>query len=280
VLPLLALLLAGCGDRVSVSVRPNVPHRLVALAPNLTETLFALGLGDRVVGVGDFSTWPPEAARKPHLGGLFNANLEGIVALHPDLAVLVPSERDLAARLEPLGIDSLIVESESLADVERSFAVVAERCGVPEAGKRLTAKWRAGLAPDPLPGHPKVLLAVGREEGRLSDVLAAGPGTFLDEMLTRLGGVNAFADAKLRYPKVSLEEVVARAPDVILELRSDPVSPEVARALAADWGQLGNLPAVRSGRITVIGGDYTVIPGPRLPRLYAEMRAALVREER
>lgn len=281
-LPLLVLLLVSCGDRSSqptVRGRSTVPQRIVALAPNLTETLFALGLGDRVVGVGDYSTWPPEAARKPHLGGLFNANLEGIVALHPDLVVLLPSQRDLADKLAPLGIDSLIVEGESLADVERSFSVIAKRCGVPEAGERLTAEWRAGLAPRPIPGHPKVLLSVGRAEGKLADVLVAGPGTFLDELLTRMGGVNVFADAKIRYPKVSLEEVVARAPDFILELSSDPVSPEAARKLAADWSRLGDLPAVRTGRIAVIGGDYTVIPGPRLPRLYREMRAALVREK-
>lgn len=260
----------GAGEGASPA-----PHRIIALAPNLTETLFALGLGDRVVGVGAFSTWPAEAAKKPRLGGLFDANLERIVSLKPDLAVLLPSQKDLADKLRPLGIGSILVPNETLAEVERSFTVVAQRCGVPEAGERLAAEWRAGLAPNPLPGKPRVLVSAGRAEGRLADLLVAGPDTFYQELLDRLGAVNVFADAPVRYPKVSLEEVVARAPDVILELRYEDISPDVRRRLATDWNQLGDVPAVRSKRVHVIAGDFTVIPGPRLPRLYAEMREAL-----
>jgi iron complex transport system substrate-binding protein len=250
----------------------------VALAPNLSETLFALGLGDRVVGVGDYSTWPPEAAAKPHLGGLFDANLERIVSLKPDLAVLLPSEKDLAAKLSPLGVEVLTIPNETLADVERSFTTVAERCGVPEVGARLAAEWRAGLAPRPVSGgarRPRVVLSVGRQEGRLADVLVAGPDTFYQELLDRLDAENVFADAPVRYPKVSLEELVARAPDVILELRAEEVPPESARLLVRDWNQLADIPAVRNGRVRILSGDWTSIPGPRLPKLYAELRKAL-----
>ncbi len=247
----------------------------MALAPNVSETLFALGLGDRVVGVGSYSNWPAEAARKPRLGGLFDANLERIVALHPDLAVLLPSERDLAVKLAPLGIETLTLPNETLADVERSFHTVAERCGVPREGDRLAAEWRAGLAPQALPNRPRVLLSVGRQEGRLADVLVAGPDTFYQELLDRMGAVNVFADAPVRYPKVSLEEVVARAPDFIVELRGEAVSPEAARSLVRDWDQLANVPAVRAGRVVILAGDWTGIPGPRLPQLYGELRKAL-----
>jgi iron complex transport system substrate-binding protein len=247
----------------------------VALAPNLSETLFALGLGERVVGVGDFSTWPPEAAGKPRLGGLFDANLERILSLKPDLAVLLPSEKDLAAKLQALGVEVLTIQNETLADVERSFSTMAERCGIPDAGARLAADWRAGLAPRPIPGRPRVVLSVGRQEGRLADVLVAGPGTFYQELLDRLGAENVFADAPVRYPKVSLEEVVARAPDVILELRAEEVSPEAARQLVRDWDQLADIPAVRNGRVRILSGDWTAIPGPRLPKLYTELRKAL-----
>jgi iron complex transport system substrate-binding protein len=256
-----------------------VPQRIVALAPNLSETLFALGLGDRVAGVGDYSIWPPEAARKPRLGGLFDANLERIVSLKPDLAVLLPSEKDLATKLQPLGVEVLTVPNETLADVERSFTTIGERCGVPGAGARLAAEWRAGLAPLPIPQRLKVVLSVGRQEGRLADVLVAGPGTFYQELLDRLGAENVFADAPVRYPKVSLEELVARAPDVILEMRAEEVAPDAARQLVRDWDQLGNIPAVRNGRVRILSGDWTAIPGPRLPKLYAELRKALAGED-
>lgn len=277
---LLALLLAVLSGCRQEAARPAEPkragtcQRVIALTPSLVETLFALGLGDRVAGVGDYSTWPPEAEKKPRLGGLFNPNLERIVALKPDLAVLIPSERDLAARLEPLGVDVLVVRNESLADVERSFHTIAERCGVAAAGDRLAAEWRQGLAPSPLPGPPpRVMLSVGRQAGRLGDMIVAGKGTFFHELLERLGAQNAFADAPGLYPQISLEEIVARRPDVILELRAYPVTPEVAASLRGDWRELGE----GSRRVEVLAGDYVVIPGPRLPRLYREMREALAR---
>lgn len=278
---LLGPVLAGCegerqGER-SPGGSPKVPRRIIALTPSVTETLFALGLGDRVVGVGDYSRWPPEAVRKPRLGGLFNPNLERIVSLKPDLAVLIPSERGLETKLKPLGIDVLVVPDESLADVEASFGIIARRCGVPEAGDRLLAEWRAGLTLPPLPGPPpRVLICVGRLAGQLGEVTAAGPHTFLDELLRRLGGQNVFADAPTLYPQIGLEEIVARKPDVILELRADPLTPAEAAAVIADWQALPQVPAVRLGQVKVIAGDHVLIPGPRIPQFYREMRAALV----
>jgi iron complex transport system substrate-binding protein len=254
----------------------SVPRRIVSLAPSLTETLYALGLGERVVGVDDYSVWPAAATSRARIGGLFNPNLEKIVSLRPDLAVLLPSEHDVAAKLKGLGIDSLIVPAETLADIERSFVVIARRCGAAAAGERLAAAWRAELAPRPVPGALKAMLSVGRQPGRITGILAAARGTFLDELLARLGGVNAFADAATRYPQVGLEEVVARAPQVILELRSEPAPPPVVATLIHDWRQLPTVPAVRGGRIFVIAGDYVLVPGPRLPQLYREMRQALL----
>jgi iron complex transport system substrate-binding protein len=279
------LLLSACrreregGSPVPLQKPAPVPaRRIIALTPSLVETLFALGLGDRVVGVGDYSRWPPEVARKPRLGGLFNPNLERVVTLKPDLAVLLPSERDLGAKLRPLGVDLLVVPDESLADVERSFQTIAGRCGVPQAGRRLTAEWRAGLALPPLPGPPlKVIISVGRQAGRLGELTAAGPRTFLDELLHRLGAVNAFADAPTLYPQVGMEEVVARKPDVVLELRTEALTPAQTAAIVHDWQALPEIPAVRNGRVEVIAGDHVLIPGPRLPRFYREMREALLR---
>ena len=156
-----------------------------------------------------------------------------------------------------------------------SFHTVADRCGAPESGDRFAAQWRRELRPDPVPGKPRVLLSTGRPAGRLADLVVAGPGTFLDELLQRQGAVNVFADAPIRYPEVGMEEIVARAPDIVIELRADPVSPEVSRHLVDDWNALPQVPAVREGRVRVIAGEHVLIPGPRLPRFYRELRAAL-----
>ncbi|HEY3566667.1 MAG TPA: helical backbone metal receptor [Thermoanaerobaculia bacterium] len=274
------LLLPACRGREGgspASAKPPV-RRIIALTPSLAETLFALGLGDRVVAVGDYTRWPEEAVRKPHIGGLFNPNLERIVSLRPDLAVLLPSEKDLGAKLQPLGVDLLIVPDESLAEVERSFHTIADRCGVPEAGNRMAAQWRAGLSLPPIPGPPlKVMLSVGRPTGRLGEIVVAGRGTYLDELLRRLGAVNVFADSPTLYPQISVEEIVARKPDVILELRADPQTPEQAAALVRDWQPLSEVPAVRNGAVEVLAGTHVLIPGPRIPQFYKEMREVLVK---
>jgi iron complex transport system substrate-binding protein len=261
---------------VAATSERGAPRRIVSMAPSLTETLFALGLGDRVVGVDDYSAWPPEVAGRTRVGGLFNPNLERIVTLHADLVLLLPSEKDIAVKLGRLGIASLVVPAETLDDVLRSYTAIAARCAVPRAGERLATSWSAALAPRPVGGAPRVMLSIDRQAGRLTGVLAAAHGTFLDELLARLGAVNVFADAATRYPQVSVEEVVARAPQVILELRIAPVTPAEGDALAGDWRQLPMLPAVRDRRITVIAGSYVLVPGPRLPLLYQRMRQALL----
>ena len=278
-LPLFALaLVLGTACAKQEPAAAKVPQRLISLAPSVTETLFALGLGDRVVAVGDYTFWPAEALKKPRVGGLIDPNLERITALRPDLAVLLPSERDIGTKLAPLGVATLIVHNESLADIETSFRTIAARCGVPEAGEKLAAQFHAELAPRPQsPGAaaPKVLMVVERQAGRLGELYAAGPGTYLDELLGRLGGKNVFGDAPNLYPQASLEEIVARKPDLIFELRSDSPDEAARRALIADWQPLATVPAVREGRIRVIAGNFTLIPGPRLPQLYRAMAVAL-----
>lgn len=267
------LLLAGAAFSSPRPAGDSPPQRLIALAPSVTEILFALGLGDRVVAVGEYSRWPPEAAAKPRIGGLVDPNLEEIVALRPDLAVLLPSEKDVGEQLQRLGVEVLTVRNETLAEVEDSIATIARRTGVPEAGRELAAQWRTELAPRPLPQRPRVALVLGREPGRLAEILVAGPGTFLDELLGRLGAVNVFADAALRYPQVGLEEVIARAPEVIVELQ--PEAAATASELRADWQRLQRVQALRQARVEVLTGAHVLLPGPRLPRLLRELAAAL-----
>jgi ABC-type hemin transport system substrate-binding protein len=149
---------------------------------------------------------------------------------------------------------------------------------VPAAGDRLAGEWRAGLSPRPLPGPPlKVILSVGRSPGRLGEITVAGHGTFLDELLVRLGAVNAFADSPTLYPQISVEEIVARKPDVVLELRSDRQTAEQAAAIVHDWQALPEVPAVRNHAVVVIADTFVLLPGPRLPQLYREMREVLLR---
>jgi len=234
--------------------------------------LFTLGLGDRVVGVGDYSRWPPEVASIPKVGGLFDSRLESIAGLDPDLAVLLPSEERLRVDLQKMGVEVLTVHSESIADVEEMAILIGERCGVEEASAAFLETWDREMAPKRRQESPRVLLSVTREPGRMADVLVAGPDTFLDELIERLGAVNVMADAQLPYPQVGLEEIIIRQPEVVIELQANPV--DYAR-LPEDWERLaGNVPMAEIC-VWVVAGDHVLIPGPRLPRLYRELEDAL-----
>lgn len=269
---------AGPADPGSSATAPaRAPQRLIALAPAITEALFVLGAGSRVVGVGTYTSWPPEALALPRLGGLFDPNLEAIVALQPDLVVLAPSQTLLAERLAGLDIATLTVTTESVADVEAMFATLAARCEL-DATSALTAL-RTGLAPRDPALDVSVALVVSRQPGQLGELMLAGPGTYFADLLDRLGARNTFADAAMRYPTVSPEELLRRDPDVLVELHPDDLSPADLAAfesrIVAEWSTFATLSAVRRGRVRVVSGAHTMLPGPRLPTLYADLARAL-----
>lgn len=268
----LVLLILACGGEPAPPA-VNPPQRVIAIAPGVVEMLFELGLGDRVVGVGDYAKWPKQVAQKPQLGGLFNARLEAIAALRPDLAVLLPSEENLALDLEQMGVEVLTVRSDTIGDVEEMAILIAARCGVPEAGEVFLERWKRALAPTTTGKSIRVLLSVTREPGRLADVLVGGPGTFLDELLGRLGATNVMADVGLAYPQVGLEEIMVRDPEVIIELQAAPGDYE---ALRQDWSLLGADTPLADACVQVLAGDHVLIPGPRLLRLYDELWQALL----
>lgn len=269
----LALLaLPGCAE-------PSGPAeaaatRIVSLAPSITETVYALGLGDRVVGVDDYSNWPPAAASQPRLGGLFDPNLEAIAALEPDLAILLPSQSDLGSRLAELGIEVLEVPSDTLDDVQAAAMSIAARCGVPAAGADLMQTLRRELAPAPLDDAPATALVVGRQAGQLATVLVAAPGTYFDELLARLGAVNIFADAGQPYPQVGLEAFVRRRPRALVELQGEPLGQAQRQRLREDWLTAPGI-ALAESCITVIDGYEVLTPGPRLADVYRRLREAL-----
>jgi len=258
------------------------PQRIVSLAPSVTEVLFALGLGERVVGVTSFCRYPPEAARLPQVGGYLDLNLEAIVALEPDLAVLIQDHDAAQARLEALGVPTLQVDQGDLDGILRSIEEIAARCGVAERGGELVAEIRGRLAAVEqrvagLP-RPRTLAVVGREagSGTLATVWVAGTETFYDDVIRLAGGVNAAAPSPVAYPEVSREGLLHIDPDVILDLLADLDDRGVAGdAAAADWQELSALRAVRTGRVHLLEHELTVVPGPRVAALVEQVAQVL-----
>ncbi|MDH3842163.1 MAG: helical backbone metal receptor, partial [Chromatiales bacterium] len=271
-----AVLTGGCGGVADV-VPPGgdsdpVPQRIVSLAPSLTETLFALGLGDRVVGVTRFCAYPPEVLELPRVGGHLDPNFEAIVSLEPDLVVAIPSSRESGLRLESLGISVLEVDQHDVESVLESVSAVATKCGVSDRGAILReeleerlARVKAVVAEAP---RPRAVVVVGHQTGgdSVRTVWAAGRDTFYDGVVQIAGGVNAIEEGLARYPELSREGLASLDADVVLDviagLEARNLDPDVVHA---GWMQLSELRAVREHRVHVLAGDQMVVPGPRLP---------------
>jgi iron complex transport system substrate-binding protein len=195
------------------------PQRIVSGIPSATETLFALGLGDRVVGVTTNCNYPPEAARKPKVGG-FALNLERVVSLQPDLLVLDENlqQREID-RCRALRIPLLTLKPKTIDEVCGSIVNVADVAGVRERGEKLSAAIKrrvAAVEPKRLDllfvlRRPRVLVIVGNEP-----LIVAGGGTLIDDILKRLGAENQAAGARSAYPQYSYERLLKDDPDYII----------------------------------------------------------------
>ncbi len=245
----------------------RVPRRIVSMAPNLTEILFALGLEPNVVGVTQDSDYPPAARTKPRVGTFWQPNIEAVIATRPDLIVAEAFEqhRDLARRLRRMGYASLVVEVETIAGLFEAITAIGDIAGASRQADTLCADIRAelerfrsvtaGVRP------VRVLWVVQREPLRV-----AGRNTFINEMIELAGGENAIGPTLHVYPAIGAEQVIAARPEVIIEPAMLPgtTDPQRAQALAW-WDRFENVPAVTAGRILVIDGDVVSRLSPRLP---------------
>jgi iron complex transport system substrate-binding protein len=262
---LLPLLLAA-------TLAAQAPQRIVSTAPSITELLYALGLGDRIAGVDRFSRYPPEAAKKPQIGDYATPNLETIASLRPDLVLIPTNPVKLRERLEALRLKVVELDQEGLAKLYESFRIVGQATGATAEADRLIGSVRGQLDAirSRAAGLPRtrVMFVVGRTPNRLDGLIVMGRASYLNEVIEIAGGVNVFRDAAAPYPQVSLEEVLARNPDVIVDMgdMADTVgvSETQKRAVAALWERMSTLAAVRQKRVHAVASDIYVVPGPRV----------------
>jgi iron complex transport system substrate-binding protein len=253
---------------------PQAARRIVSLAPNLTETLFALGLGDRVVGDTDFCDYPPEARSKPHVGGPVNPNLEAIAALHPDLvlATRAINRPETVRGIERLRIPVYATDPRSVEQVLTSTARLGELLGAVDQGKAVVADLRrrlgdlamrlAGLAP------ANVFFVVWQDP-----IISVGRNTFLADALLR-AGARSVIDAPQDWPSVNLEEVVRVRPDYLIYASDD--RGQIAHEIEELHSRPGwrDMDAVRSGRIVVVS-EAIDHPSPRLVDAIEQLARAL-----
>ena len=248
--------------------KPRDFHRIICAAPSITEMVFALGKGPEVVGVSDFSFYPPEAKDVARIGGLFNPSREKILALDPDLVVFQGKHRTLARFCEERDIPSLSLTIDRMSDITAALLTLGAALQTETEAARLAEGIRREL--DDLirmtrtrPAR-RVFLGLGHTPGDLTGLMTTSSGTFLHELLEAAGGSNIFADARGLYPRISKEALVQRKPEVIIEVLAEGMSPDNQKLLAEDWGRLASLPAVRRGQIHFLSDDYLLIPGIRV----------------
>jgi iron complex transport system substrate-binding protein len=250
------------------------PQHIVSTAPSITETLFALGLGDRVVGVSRFCNFPPEVEKLPRVGSYIKPDVEAIARLAPDLVILQRSPSEVTERLNALHIAFIEVPHGTLEDVFTAIQLIAKAAGVPERSAALIAQIKSSLdgieaKAKTLPS-PRVLVIVDRRLGTLTDLIAVGPNNYVNQILSVAGGNNVLAQPALpQYPRISLETILRENPDVIIDL-SGTQETEAARqasrtATLALWNQYRDLAAVRSGHVYAGTTNSLVVPGPRTP---------------
>jgi iron complex transport system substrate-binding protein len=284
---LLLLALLGMGPGVWAQAS-EPPRRIVSTSPAITETLFALGLGDRVVGVSRYCSYPAAVLTLPKVGSFLKPDAEAIARLSPDLVLVQMAGDGLEGRLSSMGLHFVAIErDESLPGIFKAMrqigaaAFVSERADalVRDTERRL-AELRARTARRP---HPKVLLIVGRRPGTLSDIVAIGHDSYLDELIRIAGGRNVLSDPSLpAYPRISIETVIRLRPDVLIDtgdMGDTPAERErQGRANEALWRGSELVAAAGVKRIFAATVDPLVVPGPRVVDA-AEWLTSLIQDD-
>ena len=251
-------------DQLGREIRvPDDPKRVVALAPSITEIIFALGQQYRLKGTTQYSNYPAQAAKLPKVGSYVRLDLERIVALNPDLCIAIKdgNPKEVIDRLQSLDIPVFAVNPHNLESMLQTIQKIGGILNASQIAKTLVTDMRSRIQKiDDLVSetdhHPRVFIQIG-----ISPIISAGTHTFIHELINRAGGINVAAGPNA-YPHFSLEQVLALAPDVLV-ITSMARSGAYEKA-KKDWYRFSNMPAVRDKRIYTVDSDLFDRPSPRL----------------
>lgn len=274
VFSLAVALILGCGGRAddpaaTAASRP----RVISLSPSATEVVAALGASPLLVGVDDYSRFPPEVTALPKVGSFLFPNLESIVALRPTLVIMDDVHGKTAGALRAAGLPTVACPMHALPDVKHALRTVGARLDATAEAERAVAAIDAAIdaAAARRPAkRPRVLAVIDREADGLGNLVAVGPGSWIDELLALVGAENVLAASGVRYPKISREEVLRGQPEVILDLSA------AARAEVTAWAAL-DVPATRAGRVVALTEPFLVAPSPRIAQALDTLAAAIAR---
>jgi iron complex transport system substrate-binding protein len=244
-------------------VIPKNPIRVISLAPNITEIVFALGQGSRLVGVTTYSDYPADAGHIPKVGSYVRLDLERIVSLSPDLCLAIKdgNPKEAVTRLESLGIPVYAVDPRNLESVMETLTRIGRLMGADSTARLIVQDMRAkihrvDLRIQKMEGRPRVFFQIG-----ISPIVSVGTNTFIHELIVQAGGINV-AQGPTPYPRFSKEQILGLSPEIIII--TSMARAAVFDQLKAEWQQWTNVPAVRNNRIFLQESDLFDRPSPRL----------------
>ena len=241
----------------------------MSLTPSATEVVAALGAEAQLVGVDEYSDFPAAVKRLPKVGSFLAPNLEAIVQLKPSVVIVDDIHGQTAGALRDNGIRVIECAMHALPDLRAALRTVGDQLGRSEQATAAIAKLDAVVeqaAAHRPAKHPRVLAVIDREAGGLGNIVAVGPGSWVDELLAIVGGDNVLVTSGVRYPRVSLEEVLRGEPDVIIDLSQ-------ANSDLAPWSQV-DVPAVRDHHVKALP-MFVSRPTVRLDEALGDLEAAL-----
>ncbi len=280
------LLLTGCGsDRPDeVGNFRDDYSRIISLSPGITETIFALGAGERIVGVTRFCSYPPQTADIPNVGGYFDTNYEALLRLAPDLVIVMKEHGDVKSFLKKNQIPYLETDNHNVASLLQSFKSIGAVVDKEKEAAALVKAFEQKLSSYHISTtyKPKTLLVVDRTDmgsGTISGVWAAGRGTFFDDFLRSAGAENVVKAKGKEYQTLSIEGIISLAPQVIIDITRGVK--EVSESdVESDWHSISSLPAVQDSLVFYIDSSYTSVPGPRIIHFLEDIQTIIMRTER
>ena len=248
------------GRKVNI---PSHPARIVSLAPNITETLFALGLNEEIVGVTMFSDYPDAARTKPKVGSYVSLSLEKIVSLDPDLIIGTAdgNKKEVVYQLERVGFPVYVIDPKNFEDIFDMILDIGTITGKKAESRVLVNTLRKRVqSVVALTGglkKPKVFYQIG-----IDPVVSVGGDTLHDTLINIAGGVSITRDVTIKYPHVSMEEIIKEKPDIIVV--SSMKRGGNFEKVRNQWMKWKNIPAVKNNRIHIINSDMTDHSSPRI----------------
>jgi iron complex transport system substrate-binding protein len=275
------LILAGASGACTPDATALPPiataQRIVSLAPSATEVLFEAGCGHRVVGVTSYCQYPAQATTLPKVGGYLTPSYEALVALRPDIVVILPEHVDARRSLTTLGLDIVEFDHRTLRGILDSIGTAGNLCGTraraDAAVSQLEDQLRRVDARTAGRPRPRVVISVSRGQERGFGALsAAGPDGVYHDLLLRAGGQNAVPPGPVLHPALSAESLLRLNPDAIVEFAPGT---DDGTAIREEWRALPSLTAVERRRVFVFTEDFLPVPGPRLVRFTESLARAL-----